>query len=230
MAFPLIYWLSLSTVDLFARTRAIPVCGSRQAGRRQASVCGAVCTILGGSVSGSTEDIAELIARIALGDRAGVRAPLCRDRPETFRRRLAYLEGQGPSGRCAAGGICEDLEPCRPLRRRRSEPDGWLVAIARNHAIDILRAQPHRPGRNTSRTTRRSGPDPGSYGDRGVGTRPARRLPRQTRSGTGRRAVARAYVEGYSYRNWRSVTTVPLNTMRTWLRRGLIKLRECLEA
>ena len=41
-------------------------------------------------------------------------------------------------------------------------------------------------------------------------------------------AVKRAYVEGLSYQELADQFRVPLNTMRTWLRRSLIKLRECM--
>jgi RNA polymerase sigma-70 factor (ECF subfamily) len=42
-------------------------------------------------------------------------------------------------------------------------------------------------------------------------------------------AVVKAYVEGLSYEELARHYAVPLNTMRTWLRRSLIKLRECME-
>ena len=41
-------------------------------------------------------------------------------------------------------------------------------------------------------------------------------------------AVKRAYVEGLSYQDLAEMYNIPLNTMRTWLRRSLLKLRECL--
>jgi RNA polymerase sigma-70 factor (ECF subfamily) len=41
--------------------------------------------------------------------------------------------------------------------------------------------------------------------------------------------VRRAYVEGESYLELAERFAVPLNTMRSWLRRSLISLRECLE-
>jgi RNA polymerase sigma-70 factor (ECF subfamily) len=41
-------------------------------------------------------------------------------------------------------------------------------------------------------------------------------------------AVRQAYVEGLSYRELADQFDVPLNTMRTWLRRSLLALRECL--
>ena len=42
-------------------------------------------------------------------------------------------------------------------------------------------------------------------------------------------AVRKAYVEGLSYQELADFYKIPLNTMRTWLRRSLLKLRECLE-
>ena len=38
-----------------------------------------------------------------------------------------------------------------------------------------------------------------------------------------------AYISGDSYADLAERYKVPLNTMRTWLRRSLLKLRECLE-
>jgi RNA polymerase sigma-70 factor (ECF subfamily) len=43
-------------------------------------------------------------------------------------------------------------------------------------------------------------------------------------------AVRGAYLDGYSYEELSERHNVPLNTMRTWLRRSLLKLRECLSA
>ena len=42
-------------------------------------------------------------------------------------------------------------------------------------------------------------------------------------------AVRGAYLKGESYAELAERHGVPLNTMRTWLRRSLMKLRECLE-
>ena len=41
-------------------------------------------------------------------------------------------------------------------------------------------------------------------------------------------AVRGAYLEGRSYAELAEDFKQPLNTMRTWLRRGLIALRECM--
>lgn len=42
-------------------------------------------------------------------------------------------------------------------------------------------------------------------------------------------AVRRAYVVGLSYAELAEEMNAPLNTVRTWLRRSLLNLRECME-
>ena len=42
-------------------------------------------------------------------------------------------------------------------------------------------------------------------------------------------AVKSAYLEGYSYQELADRYDTPLNTIRTWLRRSLLRLRNCLE-
>ncbi|WP_284265684.1 sigma factor-like helix-turn-helix DNA-binding protein, partial [Roseicyclus amphidinii] len=41
-------------------------------------------------------------------------------------------------------------------------------------------------------------------------------------------AVRGAYLDGLAYQELADRHAVPLNTMKTWLRRSLISLRECL--
>ena len=43
-------------------------------------------------------------------------------------------------------------------------------------------------------------------------------------------AVRGAYLDGLSYQDLADRYAVPINTMRTWLRRSLLRLKECMEA
>ena len=42
-------------------------------------------------------------------------------------------------------------------------------------------------------------------------------------------AVRHAYVDGYTFEELAARLNAPMNTVRTWLRRSLIKLKECLQ-
>lgn len=122
----------------------------------------------------------------------------------------------------------------------RGSAMGWLFAIARNVALDRLRARPEARGYS------RASPSPDApEGD------PVDRLPARGPDAEGRvlaqsearrvidclaeleddraAAVRGAYLQGLSYKELADRHAVPLNTMRTWLRRSLLRLKECLD-
>lgn len=108
-------------------------------------------------------------------------------------------------------------------------PISWLVAIARNHSIDRLRARP-RPHVDIDDALDISAPEPGpealvvAMGERDRIYGCLEEL--ETVKGD---AVRGAYLNGDSYAELAARYAVPLNTMRTWLRRSLNRLRDCLE-
>ena len=123
----------------------------------------------------------------------------------------------------------------------------WLITIARNHAIDRLRAQRAAGGAALGSGGRSSRDEAGdapldaaaSVADDTPGPEAAA-IARSEAARIGlclgeleperAQAVRGAYLEGWSYQELAERADVPLNTMRTWLRRSLIKLRECLSA
>ena len=105
----------------------------------------------------------------------------------------------------------------------------WLIALARNLAIDRLRARPNDHGDDGLDLVQDTAPRAET---RLVAKGEARRLADcfETLDPERAEAVKGAYLNGYSYRELAVQHAVPLNTMRTWLRRSLLKLKECLEA
>jgi len=108
-------------------------------------------------------------------------------------------------------------------------PISWLVAVARNHAIDRLRSR-KAPAGEIDEVTDIADPAPGPEAS-AVAAGEKRRIDMcidelETERA---KAVRGAYLDGDSYAELAERFGVPLNTMRTWLRRSLLKLRECLE-
>ncbi len=109
-------------------------------------------------------------------------------------------------------------------------PMTWLITIARNAAIDMLRKRKS-AGEQMPEGLAEAMPDaaPGpetqavqaSERDRLVGCMGELESDRAE-------AVRGAYLDGETYADLAVRFDVPLNTMRTWLRRSLLKLRECL--
>ena len=109
-------------------------------------------------------------------------------------------------------------------------PMTWLITIARNTSIDRLRTRKD-AGEGTEALERLSEPGPGPEAS-AIAASDAQAIARCMGELDDDRAAAvrGAYLEGQSYQDLADRFDVPLNTMRTWLRRSLLKLKECMSA
>ena len=105
----------------------------------------------------------------------------------------------------------------------------WLVAVARNHSIDRIRARRQKTA-DIDAALDVADPTPGPEALAVAGGERERIHGCLDELEAERAAAVRgAYLAGESYAELAQRHGVPLNTMRTWLRRSLMKLRECLE-
>ncbi len=105
----------------------------------------------------------------------------------------------------------------------------WLIAMTRNLAIDRIRARRDvtaEDGAVEAMVDR----GPNAEGQ-AIAMGEARRVQDcfATLEPDRAEAVRRAYLDGQSYQELADRYAVPINTMRTWLRRSLLRLRECLD-
>ena len=108
-------------------------------------------------------------------------------------------------------------------------PISWLVAVARNHSIDRLRTRRQKTA-DLDAAMEVADPSPGPEAMAVAGGERDRIHACLDELDADRAAAVRgAYLSGESYAELAERHKVPLNTMRTWLRRSLLKLRECLE-
>lgn len=107
-------------------------------------------------------------------------------------------------------------------------PMTWLITIARNAAIDRLRAiKPTDDLAELDDVLPSADPSPEAAA---VAASEARQIANcMDALGVDRRnAIRGAYLRGQTYEELAKQHDVPINTMRTWLRRSLIALRECM--
>ncbi len=177
------------------------------------------------------DEIEALIARVAMGDRAAFE--------ELYDRSSAKLLGvclRVLSKRAAAEDAMQDTyvkiwNNADRYRANGLSPMTWLITIARNTSIDRLRAR--RAGHQNIDTPGLELAAPGpSPEDMAVAGSEAQKLVHclGTLEPDRAEAVRGAYLDGDTYADLAERFQVPLNTMRTWLRRGLIALRECMSA
>jgi RNA polymerase sigma-70 factor, ECF subfamily len=177
------------------------------------------------------DPVAEMVVRVAAQDRAAFRDLYSATAPKLLGVTLRIL-----GTRSEAEDALQEVFTRVWLRAGRFDPEKgrgmtWLIAIARNHAIDRLRSRPPAAAGD-------SGDEIDAVPDSSVSAEG--RLIAMGEAGRMRDcfatlepdradAVRGAYLDGLSYVDLAARHAVPLNTMRTWLRRSLLKLRECLD-
>ena len=178
-----------------------------------------------------TDDpIADLLGRVAAQDRAAFRQ-LYSDAGSKLMGVLIRMLGN----RAEAEDALQEVFTRVWLRAGRYDAAKgrgmtWLIALSRNHAIDKLRA---RPDHVSDDLAMEAAADTAPRAEtRMVALGEARRIGECFDTLEPDRALALkgAYLDGFSYIDLAARHDVPLNTMRTWLRRSLLKLRECMEA
>jgi RNA polymerase sigma-70 factor, ECF subfamily len=177
-----------------------------------------------------TAEIANLIARCALRDRQAFRTLYSRTSAKLFGVTLRILRDRSEAEEALQEVYVKIWQRADRYVPGGYSPISWLVAVARNHSLDVLRARkPLSEDIDMALDVADAGPNPEqAEASRGERTRIDNCLGQLDADKAD--AVRGAYLDGYSYEELSERHKVPLNTMRTWLRRSLIKLRECLTA
>ena len=112
----------------------------------------------------------------------------------------------------------------------RASPITWLATIARNRAIDWRRAQTIRRATPLDDAPQVADGAP-LASDSIVTDQDAHQLHGclDTLEQRQREAIRTAFFDGVTYAELAEQQNVPLGTMKSWVRRGMLKLRECLE-
>ncbi len=174
-------------------------------------------------------DPARLIARVALADRKAFAALYRATSGKLFGVCLRMLQDRADAEEALQEIYIKVWNNAGAYRADMAQPMTWLTAIARNHALDMLRRR-RQAAVELDEAGEIADPQAGPE-ETAVLTSEGRRIEDCMRELEKDRAdaVRAAYVEGMSYLELAGLHGVPLNTMRTWLRRSLIKLRECMD-
>ena len=174
-------------------------------------------------------DLHELLSRVALADRAAFAGLYAAASPKLFAVLIRILKDRSMAEDALQDVFVKVWQKADGFRPDSQAPMAWLYAIARNHAIDMIRAQKNlHDDLDDHQDLSSPEPDPEqsavAAGERERIEHCLEELEPQKAE-----AVVSAYMEGYSYQELADRHSVPLNTMRTWLRRSLISLRKCLD-
>jgi RNA polymerase sigma-70 factor (ECF subfamily) len=180
-------------------------------------------------VTPGNDEIAALLSRVALKDRQAFSDLYSRIAPKLFGVCLRLLRSRSEAEDALQDVFVKIWQRADRFRADDGSAAGWLAAIARHHSIDVIRARkPVASDMDAVWDIADPLPDPEAQE---IGRSEGRRIDScmEQLETDKAAAVKSAYVEGLSYQELAELYAVPLNTMRTWLRRSLLKLRECLE-
>lgn len=179
-------------------------------------------------VDTTTDALKPLLERIAIGERAAFRELYILTSPKLFGVCIRMLRD-----RPEAEDALQEIFTRIWTRSHRYDPEKaramtWMIAVARNLYIDRLRARPR--GEQDDETVLAI-PDPSPTAEmRTIAKSEASRFRGCLDQLEKDRALAirGAYLDGLSYEELARRHAIPLNTLRSWLRRGLSRLRECM--
>lgn len=192
-----------------------------------------------------SREVAALLGRSALGDRAAFARLYERTSSQLFAVVLRIQRDRALAEELLQEVYVAVWKAAGQFDAARSQPLTWLVSIARNRAIDSLRRAQTQPmllsatrgtgdgddddGPDAIEREADAGPGPLELLDRAC---QARELTRciEGLSAAQRQSVALAFYDGLSHAEVAEQLRQPLGTVKSWLRRGLLALRDCLDA
>ena len=172
--------------------------------------------------------IEELIGKIGLGDKTALTALYDATNRKLFSVCLRILKNRSEAEDALQDVYLRIWAKADRYAVTGHSPMTWLITVARNLAIDRLRAnKSNHVGLDSvgEIVEKRPGPE-----DASIAASQQRRISAcfQELPPDRADAVRAAYLDGTTYQALADRFDVPLNTMRTWLRRSLISLKECL--
>lgn len=180
-------------------------------------------------VMSNPAELENLIARTALRDRAAFAALYGATSAKLFGICLRVLKDRAEAEDALQEVYIKVWDRADRYQVTGHSPMTWLITVARNAAIDRLRRRPRDGGGVDAQDLALPDPAPGPEARAVAASEAGRVVACLGEQDPDRSAALRgAYLEGETYADLARRFDVPINTMRTWLRRSLQKLKECL--
>jgi len=174
--------------------------------------------------------LAELLSRSALGDRAAFADVYAATRAKLFAVSLRIVRDRAIAEEVLQDSFVSIWTHAGDYARAKSAPTTWMTAIVRNRSLDVLRRPREEADVDEALTANLV--DESAAPAREV---EARREAHSLAACLGeleageRQSIALAFYHGLSHSELAGHLRKPLGTVKTHIRRGLAKLRDCLE-
>lgn len=169
-------------------------------------------------------EISAAIVRCAAGDKSALRLIYDLEAPRMVGVAIRILRRRDLAEEATHDAFMRIWRSARSYDPSRGSARAWVYTIVRNQALTILRDE------------RRFGPEEPADSELPQPDQALQRLPESSalrqclqQLETGRRnAIVLAYVHGFSHGELAGRLGMPLGTIKSWIRRGLASLQECM--
>jgi RNA polymerase sigma-70 factor (ECF subfamily) len=177
----------------------------------------------------ATADLAAALRRCAAGERSGLRAIYDAEGSRMVGVALRILRRQALAEEAVHDAFVQIWDRAASFDPSRGEARSWLYAVVRHRALNILRGEARTDLVDDFEPMGLASTDEdpeavvARLSDVGALKRCLERLEPMRR-----RLVVLAYIHGLSHGELAGRLGLPLGTVKSWIRRSLLSLRECL--
>jgi RNA polymerase sigma-70 factor, ECF subfamily len=181
-----------------------------------------------GGTNGDDAGLEGLLARVARGDHAAFDAVYGRIAPEVFGLVRRVVRDPAQSEEVTQEVLLEVWRSASRFDTARGKALTWVMTLAHRRAVDRVRAAEAAAQREARAAVAEAAPD--DVAEAAITRVEHERVRRCLESLTElqREAVTLAYYGGYTYQQVAALLGVALGTVKTRMRDGLIRLRDCL--
>jgi RNA polymerase sigma-70 factor (ECF subfamily) len=186
------------------------------------------------AMSAPTE-LPDLLARVALRDRAAFKRLYDATAPSLFGVALRIVKQRDRAEEVLQDAYVNVWNRAAGYQAGLSQPMTWLTAIVRNRALDELRSGARHAADSledeesgTTHDIEDTQPGPLGLLERAADALAIRDCLDQI-DGSQRQCLALAYYQGLSHSEVAAHIGSPIGSVKVWLRRGLDKLKRCLD-
>jgi RNA polymerase sigma-70 factor (ECF subfamily) len=178
------------------------------------------------------EDLAELIARVALRDQGAYRRLYDATAAKLFGIAVRILRDHGRAEEVLQDAFVNVWNGAASYNASLSAPMTWLITIVRNRTLDYIRRVDHDSVEfddDLAAVLESESAGPQDLVLRSESAAALTICMGRLEAGQ-RQAIAFSYFQGLSHSELARNLQVPIGTVKTWIRRGLERLKRCLEA
>ncbi len=175
------------------------------------------------------EELAELLSRCANGDEEALEALYHLSSPKLYAVCLALLRNEELAQDVLQDSYVKIWHRAGSYNRAKGTALSWMTSVARHRALDVLRSTSlqHEQGLDVLEIADAS-QDPLTLTDIDASTTALMECMDQLKEEQ-KRCIMMAYYYGYSHDELSRSLQKPLGTIKAWIRRGIMRIRECLD-